>query len=163
MSDTVHPALKRLDGEEANQYAALLTYAEMGLGRRRAQLSRDINVAYQTIIKWENKWHWKARLGEYDQAIAKKTCMDATRIRTEAMEKLVKNIPAMIMGIWNLAIDKTTPAATRLAAYQYCLRLAGMDPDYEYNKKAKEEHRVTFVGLGGDADKPPIEPLPDAE
>jgi hypothetical protein len=128
--DTVHPALKRQDGEPAGQHAALLEFASMGLGRRRTELARRHGIAHQTINKWEKRWAWKTRLDAYDQDVAQSKAFNATSIRTSAVEFCVRVTPKHVKNLDRLAEGgPSVPASVQFNAIVQILRIAGLITD----------------------------------
>jgi hypothetical protein len=128
--DTVHPALKRLEGEPGGQHAALLEFASMGLGRRRTELARRHGIAHQTINKWEKRWAWKARLEAYDQDVAQSKAFNATSVRTSAVEFCVRVTPKHVKNLDKMADGgPNVPLTVQFNAIVQILRIAGLITD----------------------------------
>lgn len=66
-----NPAIKALDGETEQAWAALVAYCELGPGRtypKTAEALEHPRSYVSQLQKWGKKWNWKERAGQWDTA-----------------------------------------------------------------------------------------------
>lgn len=78
---------ERQKGESEQAYEAFAAYRDMGADRTIAAVVERLEKSRSLLDRWKDRWDWKERVRQYDNALEKEARAKAVKDRKAMMER----------------------------------------------------------------------------
>ena len=121
--------------ENHEQFHAFEVYRDLGFGRSKSEVARQLHKSKQTVCRWALTYNWKGRLNQYNEIVAQRQADGALLNIDDPTLKKIVTIVEQVEALIDSAFDRDD------ATGKLCSRIKIKNAD-ELTKLIAEERKM---------------------